>query len=158
MPGFSSQYIADRIETIFQNGLPVDDIETGIEGPAPVIAISGAMPGLAGAIFRKNSFHAALRTSDSNPLPGESEGTENVFIKLKLFNVIASEKGSGILSSGCFMKSDSVFKFMNYRPQLFSELISLRCNNESLVLDDLKNLLHKSETVYLRIQEDNVAL
>ncbi len=158
LPGFSTKYIGDRIETIFQNGLPVDDIETGIDGPAPVIAISGAMPGLAGAIFRKNSFHAALRTSDSNALPDKLERSEGVLIRLKFFNVIASEKGGTILNSGCFMKSDSVLKFINYRPRLFSEVLSLHCNDESLGLDDMKTILHKSETVYLRIQEDNVAL
>jgi hypothetical protein len=46
--------------------MPVDDLETVVDGSSPVIAISGAMPGLAGAIFRKNSFHAALRTSADN--------------------------------------------------------------------------------------------
>jgi hypothetical protein len=61
LPGFTMQYIRERIETIFLNGLPIDNLETIINGPSPVaLAISAVMPGLAGAIFRKNSFHAAL--------------------------------------------------------------------------------------------------
>ncbi|MBU0946566.1 MAG: hypothetical protein KJ804_18950 [Proteobacteria bacterium] len=155
LPGVNSQYIVDRIETIFHNGLPVDDIETDIEGSAPVIAISGAMPGLAGAIFRKNSFHAALRTAESHASSDSLEKAEKKIITLKLFNVIASEKGGNFLNNGCFMKSDSVLKFINYRPQLFSHLLALSCDDNSLELEEVKTILLHSDIVFLKIHEDD---
>lgn len=157
LPGFSAEYILNRIETIFQDGLPVDDIEATLQGSSPVIAISGAMPGLAGAIFRKNSFHAALRTSDSSSLNGVLPGAEKVRVKLKLFNVIASEKGGTLLNDGCVMESDSVLKFINYRRHLFSDQLVLRCDEKTTGLDALAAVLHKSETVYLRIHEGDVS-
>ena len=62
LPGFTADYITDQVQTIFLNGTATDDMETPMEGDNPVLAISAAMPGLAGAIFRRNSLHAALRT------------------------------------------------------------------------------------------------
>jgi hypothetical protein len=156
LPGFTLQYVRERVETIFLNGLPVDDLETRMYGPSPVLAISGVMPGLAGAIFRKNSFHAALRTSTPDSLTSRLPNSEKITIRLKLFNVIAAEKGATLLHNGCFMSSDSILKFMNYRCHLFSHLQSLRYDDKPICLDDLRNLLLASETVFLRIQENNV--
>lgn len=157
LPGFTMQYIRERIETIFLNGLPVDDLETIITGPSPVLAISAVMPGLAGAIFRKNSFHAALRTSTSDSLADRSQSTEKIIIRLKFFNIIATEKGATILHNGCLMRSESVLKFINYRRNLFSHLLSLRYDDKPISLDDLGSLLLTSKTVFLRIQEDHVS-
>ncbi len=109
-PGFTMQYIRERIETIFLNGLPIDNLETIINGPSPVVlAISAVMPGLAGAIFRKNSFHAALRTATSDSLTVRALSTEKIIIRLKFFNSIATEKGGAILHNGCLMRRESVF-------------------------------------------------
>ncbi len=157
LPGFTNHYIRERIETIFLNGLPVDDLETRMSGPSPVLAISASMPGLAGAIFRKNSFHAALRTSKSDSLPDRALSTEKIIIRLKFFNSIASEKGGIILQNGCLMDCDSVLKFINYRRQLFSHLLALHCDDKAVRLADLETFLPKSENVFLRIQEDNVS-
>lgn len=132
LPGFTSQYIHERIETIFLNGLPVDDLETIIVGSAPILAISAAMPGLAGAIFRKNGFHAALRTSINNDSSDEAQSSEHLMILLKFFNMIVSERGETILHDGCLMKCNSVLRFMNYRSQLFSDAVSLNFDNEPM--------------------------
>ena len=78
LPGFTSQYMNERIETIFLNGLPVDDLETIINGSAPILAISAAMPGLAGAIFRKNGFHAPLRTTITDDSSDEVQSSEQI--------------------------------------------------------------------------------
>ncbi len=157
LPGFTRQYVRERIETIFLNGLPVDDLETILSGPSPVLAISAAMPGLAGAIFRKNSFHAPLRTTAPAPLPVNAQPTEKIMIRLKMFNVIASEKGGALRQNGCVLPSNSVLRFIGYRPQLFSNLLTLRCDDIPVGLDDLDSILHTSATIFLRIKEDHVS-
>ena len=154
LPGFTSQYIHDRIETIFLNGFPVDDIETVIDGPAPVLAISAAMPGLAGAIFRRNGFHAPLRTSANKTSPDSVQHSGQVLILLKFFNIIVSERGAAVLHNGCLMRSNNILRFMNYRPQLFSDQLSLRCDDKQMNIPQMKSILQKSETVFLKIQED----
>lgn len=157
LPGFTTKYIRERIETIFLNGLPIDDLETRIADPSPVLAVSASMPGLAGAIFRKNSFHAALRTTTSHVSADRAQGTGKIMIRLKFFNIIAREKGRDILHHGCLMASDSVLKFINYRRQLFSHLLSLHYDDKAISLDDIVTLLPKSENIFLRIQEANVS-
>jgi hypothetical protein len=137
LPGFTTQYIGERIETIFLNGQPVDDLGTLIYGTSPVLAISAVMPGLAGAIFRKNSFHAALRTTTPDSLTDRLPNTKKIIIRLKFFNIIAAEKGETILHNGCFMSSESILKFINYRCHLFSHFLSLRYNDKLIDLDEL---------------------
>jgi hypothetical protein len=47
--GIDSDYFENRIQTLFLDGSPVDDPETAVLKKGSVLALSGAMPGLAGA-------------------------------------------------------------------------------------------------------------
>jgi hypothetical protein len=156
LPGFTSTYITQRIETIFLNGLPVDDLEEIIGSSSPVLALSAAMPGLAGAIFRKNSFHAPLRTTAPNSSTVAGQRSVKVLVVIKFFNSIASERGKRILQSGCLLKSDSFLKYLRYRPQLLSEVVSLYCDDVPIGSEELESSLDKSKTVFLRIQSDDL--
>lgn len=158
LPGFTHKYIVEHIETIFLNGQPIDDLATQLNGPSAVLALSAAMPGLAGAIFRKNSFHAPLRTTDYHALPDSLPRAKSVVVQLKCFNCIAREKGQTLLHNGCFFKSDSLVKFLSYRGKLFTDLLSMRYNDKPINLGGLEPLLHQSETIFLRIYEDNVTI
>ena len=86
LPGFTPEYISDIIQTIFLNGTAEDDMTTPLTGKNPVLALSAAMPGLAGAIFRKNSLHSALRTETRKKNTTESQ-SESLTVTLKLFNL-----------------------------------------------------------------------
>jgi hypothetical protein len=52
LPGFTPAYIERDIQTIFLNGTAIDDLSVPLNGSSAVIALSAAMPGLAGAILR----------------------------------------------------------------------------------------------------------
>jgi hypothetical protein len=78
-------------------------------------------------------------------------------IRLKMFNVIASEKGGALMHKGCVLPSNSVLRFIGYRPQLFSNLLDLRCDDKPIGLDELDSILRTSKTIFLRIQEDHVS-
>lgn len=159
LPGFTMQYITDRIETIFLNGLPVDDLTTVINGTHhPVLAVSAAMPGLAGAIFRKNSFHAALRTKARSAAIDPLQNPEKVLIILKLFNMVASERGGELLHHGCLMKTASLLKFIHCRPQLLAEILHCRCAGTSISPVDLPTHLQGADRVFLRIAESNASV
>ena len=103
-PGFTPEYLADTVQTIFLDGTAVDDLTLPLEGDTPVLALSAAMPGLAGAIFRKNSFHSALRTETRTQLSG-SEPQKKITVTLKLFNSIARERGGDMLRQGISVRS-----------------------------------------------------
>lgn len=54
--GLEPTCIAERISIIFLDGKPVDNIESAIIQNGSIIALSGAMPGFAGAAMRRGSF------------------------------------------------------------------------------------------------------
>ncbi len=90
-PGFTAEYLADTVQTIFLNGTAVDDLSLQLTGNNPVLALSAAMPGLAGAIFRRNSFHSALRTETKSL---ESRNGQQIPLQLLLNCSTASHKNA----------------------------------------------------------------
>lgn len=105
-------YIEEKIKTIFHNGNPVDDIKTTKLYGDSVVAISGAMPGLVGAMMRIGSPYAAMRESITDK--GDSEGTigEKILVKLKLFNVILSDYGKRFSENGVIFERETVIRII----------------------------------------------
>ena len=59
--GINPEYLTDRIQTIFLDGKVVDNVETTTVKDGAIIALSAAMPGLAGATLRTGGLLAAFR-------------------------------------------------------------------------------------------------
>lgn len=152
--GFTPDYLADTVQTIFLDGTAVDDLQLPFMGSTPTLALSGAMPGLAGAIFRKNSFHSALRT-DTKSLHSDSNQNESITVTLKLFNRIAKERGEELLSQGVTMRGSQILSFFNRRPNLLQYILQIHSSEELLKTEDFLNLLSKSEIFNLKITGDN---
>jgi len=55
-------YIDKRIQTIFLDGKPVDDLNSAIIKDGSTISLSAAMPGLAGATMRRGGALATMRS------------------------------------------------------------------------------------------------
>lgn len=155
LPGFTQEYISKRVQTIFLGGLPADDLDQQLFGLDGVLAISAAMPGLAGAIFRKNGVHASLRTTAEN-VPFKSPAADvPIKIRLKLFNMIAVEKGKGILDKGCTISASSLKKFLDYRHTLSSHIIEQKVNGQNCTLKELFSLLEKEKTIKLTVRDSH---
>lgn len=153
-PGFTAEYLAETVQTIFLNGTAVDDLTLPLSGSNPVLALSAAMPGLAGAIFRKNSFHSALRT-DTNALPSEAVEHESITVTLKLFNSIARERGGALLQSGQAIKADLLANFLSKRPTLWPHVHSIHFNEKEMDQQELLRLLPNLLRVNLYIVDAN---
>ena len=154
LPGFTVDYINSRVQTIFLNGSAVDDLETPLTGARPVLAISAAMPGLAGAIFRRNSMHAALRSASAQD-PVSSEHPETVSVTLKLFNMIAAEKGPGLLARGVGFTGAQLSDFFTDHPALLTSLTHAFIDGQELDREELRQGLNTLETIHLIIRKDN---
>lgn len=105
--GFEPDYLQNRLQTIFVNARPIDDVEQVIIEPDAVIALSAAMPGLVGAVLRRGGYLSAMRRGISQDAhasnaPNELQG----FITLKLFNTVAREKGAAILQKGIWLTGE----------------------------------------------------
>lgn len=153
-PGFSPEYLADTVQTIFLDGTAVDDLTLPLAGDKPVLALSAAMPGLAGAIFRKNSFHSALRT-ETKGKSISSEPKKTITVTLKLFNSIAQERGVEILRQGVTVKSGLIATFLAKRPHLSEYIKSIRYNGKELSQAEFTNILEQHSTITLYVASKN---
>ncbi len=155
LPGFTAEYIRNRVETVFLDGLPADNMGQKLFGKATVLALSAAMPGLAGAIFRKGGVHASLRTESATEHEGISTIKAPVQIRLKLFNIIAVERGALLLSEGCRFSASALIKFLSYRPPLLKGILQLSVNEQTVSPDMLADKLPMNDRIHLQVRSTN---
>jgi hypothetical protein len=99
--GIDPDYLKHRIQTLFLNSSPVDDVEKTTVADGDVVALSAAMPGLVGATMRKGGFYAKLRTHISHQEEdGEKKELSNGEVTIRLFNVVAKELGPRFMERG----------------------------------------------------------
>ena len=98
--GIAEDYLENRVQTLFLNGKPVDDVDAMKVSDGSTLALSAAMPGLAGATLRKGGKYAAFRQQISlgsdSPVPVLRKGR----MILKLFNQVTEEQGPAVLTKG----------------------------------------------------------
>lgn len=85
--GVDPAYVESRLRTVFLDGHPVDDLDGAVLGAGAVLALSGAMPGLAGASMRRGGYYARLREGITHDETSTSDGSRREeLVVLKLFN------------------------------------------------------------------------
>jgi hypothetical protein len=98
--GIADDYLDQRVQTLFMDARPVDDVDEAVVRDGSVVALSAAMPGLLGATMRKGGRYAAFRKDISQPSDAcgicETPGR----VTVKLFNMVAREIGGGLLEAG----------------------------------------------------------
>ena len=102
--------VANRIQTVFLNGIPVDDLEAHVVTNNAVLALSAAMPGLVGAALRMGSPLAPLRQIASPGKKHPNAPGQDVFITVKLFNLLVSEFGPSLLKRGIWLNESELDK------------------------------------------------
>lgn len=153
--GFTLEYLSREVETIFLDGSPIDTLEHKLNNNNPVLALSAAMPGLAGAIFRKNSFHSALRTETGN-LSSSSTAKNDISVTLKLFNTVAKARGEELLREGVIITGPKLYNFFNRREPLLSLLNIIVLDEKQLGNEDfLVSLSNLSSTKLYIIGKDD---
>jgi hypothetical protein len=149
LPGFTDGYITERIQTIFLNGTATDDLDSALSGASCVLAITTAMPGLAGAIFRKNSHHATLRTTtDQTPIDTSIKET---IVTLKLFSALAKERGPELLEEGVSIDASNLVSFLGYRPTLLDRITRCSINGREFAPEGLCEAMIQLKTIHLRV-------
>ncbi len=137
--GFDSEYITQRIKTIFYNSKPVDHIETALVQPGSTLALSAAMPGLAGATFRSGGALSPFRSGISyQPETPVADAASSGLIRVKLFNLLVPEVGPGLLQRGIIMEGqvlDAFFK--NQDAQFWENCGSLLQNDQPVNIQQL---------------------
>lgn len=117
--GLSPEYVEERIQTIFLDGRPVDDLNSGILREGSTLALSAALPGLVGATLRKGGYYALMRSQISSRAEIPSEPLREGVILMKLFNTVLRELGPTFLKKGVWLKGENLSDFLTRQPDDF---------------------------------------
>jgi hypothetical protein len=129
--GLETDYVANRIKTIFYNGKPVDNMEAAIVRDGSTLALSAAMPGLVGATFRSGGVLSSFRAAISyRPDECKIADSEEGIVQIKLFNLLVPELGPGFLKQGIFVQKALLDSFLKEQNEDFWS----QCR--SVLLDD----------------------
>lgn len=103
--GLDRQYVKEKISTIFLDGKAVDSPETALLRDRSTLALSSAMPGLAGATLRRGGLYASLRSAITyRDIAGDAAIKEGI-ITVKLFNRLINALGPLFLKNGIIIES-----------------------------------------------------
>jgi hypothetical protein len=100
--------VRDRIQTVFLNGKPVDDMESVVIQDGDCLALSAAMPGLVGATMRSGGVLAGFRHSISYRPPQTHCNSRGGVLLIKLFNLVIKDIGPRFLQQGILVGSDDL--------------------------------------------------
>jgi hypothetical protein len=159
--GLSQEYLRQRINTIFLDGKPVDDVDSAIIKNQSVLALSAAMPGFVGAAFRKGGFYAAMRREITYVEGAGSDGLNDGYFFLKLYNLVATELATLFLNFGILIQSDALGYFLENRSEKFwSGCLQCTLNDQetSIVSFRERGWLVGLDFVHFRVVENNSKL
>jgi len=136
--GLSPRFVEERIKTVFLDGKPVDDIDSTIIKEGSTLALSAAMPGLAGATLRRGGTLASLRSQITHRKDETSAAQQEGFIILKLFNLLMEELGPPLLQRGVFIKKAVFKEFLRNLPKNFwATCQAPQVDGEEIEVDEL---------------------
>lgn len=110
--GLPPEYVEERIQTVFLDGRPVDDLNTAMVFHGSTLTLSAAMPGLAGAALRRGGFFAPMRLQISLRGGLQAHSREKGRISLKLLNTVAEEVGPELLKRGVWLEGQVLDRFL----------------------------------------------
>lgn len=98
--GLTDEYIETRIQTVFLDGKPVDDIDGALIRDGSTLALAPAMPGLMGAMLRRGGYYAPMRSGITHHSDAAPQGIGQGRIVMKLFGMALRELGPNLLERG----------------------------------------------------------
>ena len=114
-------YTEKRIQTIFLNGRPLDDLDAATLHENDRLALSAAMPGLVGATMRRGGFYAKMRGSISYTASQEEEHGRSCLVQMRLFNFLSRELADRFLAVGIFFGTSKLAELLQKQSAAFFE-------------------------------------
>jgi hypothetical protein len=97
-------FVDKMVQTVFLDGMPVDDIEAVHIKQGATVALSGPMPGVAGATLRRGGYYGSMRKDISCRPEAPGGDLKKGPVIIKLFNVLTESLGPGLLEKGVGVK------------------------------------------------------
>jgi hypothetical protein len=111
--GLDGEYLENSVQTIFLDHNPVDNIDTALIRECSTVALSAAMPGLAGATLRKGGQFAVMRNQISCHTGTACKSDQQTKVTVKFFNAVAKELGQNLLKKGIRIQDANFIWFAN---------------------------------------------
>lgn len=147
--GIPREYVEDRIQTVFLDGMPVDDIDTAVVHDGARMGLAAALPGAAGIAMRRNSPYAALRGDITRKAEVATQAEEGT-ITLLLFNLIMQEQGESFLKRGVTSVGWRIAKLLNEHPE--HEALSISTAEGAMSRMDAGDWLQKNPEAQVRLR------
>ncbi len=114
--GLSKETIETRVQTVFLDGRPVDDIERAVVKDGSTLAIAPAMPGLMGAMLRRGGYYAPMRSGITHRGDVSLQGSGEGRITVKLFGMALRELGPCLLAHAIEVGSEELAQLLAALP------------------------------------------
>ena len=151
--GVHADYVDQRIQTIFLDGKTVDDVDTAVIRQESTLALSAAMPGLAGATLRRGGAYAAMRRQISHQNTAGHNSVANGVVMLKLFNLVALELGPGFLKQGIWIRGKHMENFFKKVPDYFwPGCRAAEIDGTPLKVEEIGRLEWRHRQVFLKLE------
>jgi hypothetical protein len=153
--GLAEDYLENRVQTVFLNGHPVDDVNRATVGESATVALSAAMPGLAGAVLRKGGALATLRKNITYQNDASARETCEGKVIVKLFNMTTREVGPLLLARGIWMEGTELKEVLDQ----CEDLIKKGCRramlgNSPIGLDELRSRIKDKDTLFFQVDTE----
>ena len=153
--GIPEDYLDERIKTVFLNSGVVDDLSSAIVNEGSTLALSGAMPGLVGAILRSGGFYASMRSQISYNQNKPSSVPRAGKITLKLLNLIVKELGPAFLEQGIWFNGGGLQEFIKHHlEELKTSNAVSELDGETVEIHNLLGLDWDDQTVFLQVRSE----
>jgi len=116
--GLDPAYVEERVQTVFLDGSPVDDIDADCASAGCTLALAGALPGVAGIAMRRGSPVGVFREGITHgATPSQAGSAGMLSVTLKLFNSVAVEALSAVLGQGVTLRAQRLAELLAADPQ-----------------------------------------
>ncbi|NQT70389.1 MAG: hypothetical protein HQ552_12500 [Desulfobacteraceae bacterium] len=152
--GLNADYIEQRLQTIFLDGKAVDNIDTAVVKSGATLALSAALPGLAGATLRRGGAYASMRSQISHGKTLLPEHITEGELVLKFFNLVARELGPMFLEKGVWIKGKNLQGFLQKALDSFrAGCRAAELNGQPLDIDSLANIEWDQQEIFVTVKK-----
>jgi hypothetical protein len=139
-----------KIQTIFWQGKPVDDLSGCHISDGGILALSAALPGLVGACLRRDGAWAALRDSISHSGEAVIGDKQRGFITVRLFNFMMREVGPLLLARGVVCESERFVDVLD-NPEFSVSNSRISLDDQEVSKAEIAELLSPPGHIMLRV-------
>jgi hypothetical protein len=144
----------EKIQSIFLDGSPVDDLDSATVRDGSQLALSAALPGLVGATMRRGGAYASFRSTITYKETATDCASGEGSVRLKLFNLLLDELAPALLAKGIVVKSSELIDLLREYSQEFSKgCREVLFDGRPVGAEEasLRPLLSEHEQVYLSV-------